>query len=164
VVRGQALRRRLRELTDRSLALGTVHARFFAEAPAAPVAPATPVPETPPTPAIEAPAPSPAAAPLVPRSPAPPPLVPMKRAEDAHGRLLLALSDRHGEGFTVGQMRELMDEVEGGTHSYDLAWTLAGTLQRARVLDIAGSRPGPAGPIRVFRVARRPEPLTSEVR
>src|SRR3989304_219951 len=82
----------------------------------------------------------------------------MKRAEDAHGRLLLALSDRHGEGFTVGQMRELMDEVEGGSHSYDLAWTLAGTLQRARVLDIAGSRPGPAGPIRVFRVARRARP------
>src|SRR3990172_3764299 len=57
VVRGQALRRRLRELTDRSLALGTVHARFFAEAPAAPLAPATPVPESPPTPTIHPPGP-----------------------------------------------------------------------------------------------------------
>src|SRR3989442_14946841 len=31
--RGRAMRRRLRELTDRSLALGSVHSRFVPEAP-----------------------------------------------------------------------------------------------------------------------------------
>lgn len=159
--RSHALRRRLRELTDRSLALGTVHARFFVVSPA--IAPtALPVPavaETPP-PAVEAPRPPLAApAPWAQLSPSHPPLAPMKRPEESHENLLLALSARHAEGFTVGQMREIMDEVEGGMHTYDVAWTLAGTLQRARIFDVAGSRQGPAGPIRVFRVARRPEPV-----
>ena len=151
VHRATALRRRLRELTDRHLALGAVHARFVPEQTI----------ESPP-PAAE---PVTAAEPPQPTAPSPPHPLPeivraaptlAKRPEEGYEKALEALAARFADGFSVGQMREVLDEVQGRTHTYDFAWTLANTLQRARVLDIAGSRQGPAGPIRVFRVAPRP--------
>jgi len=142
--RGRALRRRLRELTDRHLALGAVHGRFFPEAPVS----AEPV---------VAPAPVAAPAPL----PSPPPEIPLElvRAvlappkEEAHEELIAALAARYPDGFTVGQMREVLDDVESGrVHSYDAAWALANNLLRTKAFEVAGSRPGPSGPIRVLRV------------
>jgi hypothetical protein len=142
--RGRALRRRLRELTDRSLALGSVHGRFVLEsAPPPAVGPAEPA-------LMTAPAPSPPPALRIEDVRAV--LAPPK--EEAHEALLAALAARYKDGFTVGQMREVLDEVESGrVHTYDAAWTLANNLLRSRAFEVAGSRPGPAGPIRVLRVA-----------
>src|SRR6266571_5108724 len=129
---GKALRHRLRELTDRSLALGSVHGRFAREtsegAALEPVAAPSIVPEA-----------SPVAAPVQARpSPAPvftlPPPVPRKD-EESHDKLLAALGDRHPEGFTVGQMKDLMEGLDGRAHSYDAAWALANVLLRARALE-----------------------------
>src|SRR3989304_5230658 len=116
--RSRVLRRRLRELTDRGLALGSVHGRFGMEGAGSAAAPepaavqhptmgAAPVPRPPTL------APSFTLAPLAPRP------------EESHAKLLGALAAR---------------------------------LERARVLELAGSRPGPAGPIRVFRVPRAAAP------
>ena len=103
-----------------------------------------------PTPPVAASAPSFTLAPIAPRP------------EESHGKLLAALAARHEEGFTVGQMKAVMEELDGRTHSYDAAWVLANRLERAHVLELAGSRPGPAGPIRIFRVPRAT--ATPEVR
>ena len=73
-------------------------------------------------------------------------------------KLLPALRARYPDGFTVGQMREVLDEIEPRAHTYDSAWTLANNLARSRVFEIAGTKPGPAGPIRVFRVPRPASP------
>ncbi len=154
---GKALRRRLRELTDRSLALGSVHGRFARE----PDAPAPPtVPEPPPTVLPDA---SIVASPPIVAHPSPgtsssvaSPIT--RKPEESHGKLLAALGDRHPEGFTVGQMKDLMEGLDGRAHSYDAAWTLANVLVRSRALEVAGSRPGPTGPIRVLRVPRGPMP------
>ena len=144
--RGRALRRRLRELTDRSLALGSVHGRFVPES--------APPPTEMPAEAGPMPAPAP--------SPPPPPALGIEEVravlappkEEAHEALLAALAARYKDGFTVGQMREVLDEVESArAHTYDAAWTLANNLLRSRAFEVAGSRPGPAGPIRVLRVA-----------
>jgi len=143
--RSRALRRRLRELTDRALALGSVHGRF---GPGGGGSPADRAPEPASAPPMRAP-PS-----LVPPAPVFTPAVLAPPKEETHEPLLAALSDRHGEGFTVGQMRELMEELDGRGHTYDAAWALANNLLRTRALEIAGTRPGTAGPIRVLRVAR----------
>lgn len=145
-----ALRRRLRELSDRALAVGMVHARFFAEANPLPGTPASPLPgapASPPTPTVTIE--------VTPREPSMP-LLPVPRPEEIHATLLGALAERFPDGFTVAQMQQVMEELEGRARSYDAAWALAGTLQRARALDVAGSRKGPTGvPIRIFRVAPR---------
>lgn len=150
--RSKAMRRRLRELTDRSLALGSVHGRFATAAESAPAIAAPPVPELPqaaPPDASREPGPDVVRTPL--------PFGPPKRDESSD-RLVAQLVARHAEGFTVGQIREVLDEVEGRTHTYDAAWALANVLLRNRVLELAGTRPGPAGPIRVMRVAGSPVP------
>jgi len=145
--RGRVLRRRLRELTDHGLALGAVHGRFFPEGPVA----EAPAPEAfAPAAPVAAPSPSPAPEPipieLVRAVLAPP-------KEEGHEALLAELGSRYPDGFTVGQMREVLDEVESGrVHSYDAAWALANNMLRSRALEVAGSRPGPSGPIRVLRV------------
>ncbi len=145
--RARALRRRLRELTDRSLALGTVHGRFTPPEPTTPAEPA--VAEPPPPRADPVPTPSPAD-PL----PAPTFTLPPPKREEGHEKLALTLLGRHPDGFTVGQMKEILDELEGRAHTYDAAWALANNLLRTRVLEVAGTRAGPSGPIRVLRVGR----------
>ena len=145
--RSRVLRRRLRELTDRGLALGSVHGRFGKDALEAAPAPGPASTESRPA----------SAAPLPPAAVSAPSFTlapPAPRPEESHEKLLAALAARHEDGFTVGQMKAVMEELDGRTRSYDAAWALANRLERARVLELAGSRPGPAGPIRVFRVPR----------
>ncbi|HEV8595899.1 MAG TPA: hypothetical protein VGR51_10275 [Thermoplasmata archaeon] len=151
--RGKALRRRLRELTDRTLALGSVHGRFVVEGP--PTASDAPVVAGP---IAEAPIANLAAETAeINAPPTPPPitLAPPPKRDPNQERLAATLIARFPEGFTVGQMRDLLDELEGRTHTYDAAWALANNLLRTRVIELAGSRPGPTGPIRVMRVAGR---------
>src|SRR6266571_1440259 len=147
--RSRALRRRLRELTDRGMALGSVHGRFAPEGPAPAVVATTVAPPAP----IATPtaSPSPVAPPAA-ASPAPSPFV--VAAEPSYDALLRPLSARHPGGFTVGQLKAVMEELDGKAHTYDAAWALANTLLRTRALELAGSRPGPTGQIRVLRVAR----------
>ena len=151
--RMKGLRRRLRELTDRSLAVGSVHARFFAERPAGePVIAEPAAPVAPESPATEpSPIPPTAAAPS-------PPIAPTRRDVDP-GKLVGALVSRYPDGFTVGQMKEVLDEVDGRAHTYDAAWALANAYVRERKFELAGTRPGPAGPIRVFRVSPGAAPV-----
>ena len=153
------MRRRLRELTDRTLALGHVHGRFAREPSEAPTLPGLSPP--PPTPSESLPPSAPIAAPLVAAPAITFTLLPAHKDEESHEKLLAALGDRHPEGFTVGQMKELMEGLDGRAHSYDAAWALANVLLRARALEVAGSRPGPTGPIRVLRVPRAPTPPTT---
>ncbi|TLZ53168.1 MAG: hypothetical protein E6K18_00935 [Methanobacteriota archaeon] len=87
----------------------------------------------------------------------------MRAPEESHEKLLAALVERHPDGFTVSQMKDVLEAVDGRTRSYDAAWTLANTLLRNRALEIAGSRPGPTGPIRVLRV-NKPLPTPAEAR
>ena len=159
--RGKGLRRRLRELTDRSLALGAVHGRF---APADRAAPT----ESPIAPPIETEKPIVSPVPGENQeTPQSPPITPaifaMRAPEESHEKLLAALVERHPDGFTVSQMKDVLEAVDGRTRSYDAAWTLANTLLRNRALEIAGSRPGPTGPIRVLRV-NKPLPTPAEAR
>lgn len=143
------MRRRLRELTDRGMALGSVHGRFAPESPASPVMATTVAPSAPIAPPTASPPP---VAPPAPTSPSPPPFVIVP--EPSYDALLRPLSARHPDGFTVGQLKAVMEELDGKAHTYDAAWALANTLLRARALELAGSRPGPTGQIRVLRVAR----------
>ena len=144
------MRRRLRELTDRSLALGSVHSRFVPDAPldlSETHEPASIEGTTPSVPS-PAPAPEPRQAPLLP--------IVVRPDEEVHAKLLTALRERHGDGFTVGQMRDLLDELESPrAHSYDAAWALANNLVKSRTLEVAGFRTGEKGPIRILRVAGR---------
>ena len=149
--RSRVLRRRLRELTDRGLALGSVHGRFGMEGAGSAAAPEPAAVQPPTVGAARAPTP-PTFAPSFTLAPLAP------RPEESHAKLLGALAARHEDGFTVGQMKAVMEELDGRTRSYDAAWALANRLERARVLELAGSRPGPAGPIRVFRVPRAAAP------
>jgi hypothetical protein len=97
-------------------------------------------------------APPPAPAPEIPIELVRAVLAPPK--EEGHEALLAELASRYPDGFTVGQMREALDEAESGrVHSYDAAWALANNLLRTKAFEVAGSRPGPSGPIRVLRVA-----------
>ena len=145
--RGRALRRRLRELTDRMTALGTVHGRF--------AVPEAPRPEEVARP-VEAPSlPETATQPSGVETVGPTfTLTPVRREEEVHAPLLQVLATRFPEGFTAGQMREVLDETEPGRpHSYDAAWTMANALSRTRAIEIVGTRSGPTGAsIRVYRV------------
>ena len=158
VARQGAFRRRLRELQDRLLALGTVHERF-----AKPESPVLAVPggslEPSPPPVAVAIPPSPPVT-TVPTAGVQTPaevraiLAPPKRESEANASLIASLASRHPEGFTVSQMRDVMDFSEPERpHSYDAAWTLANSLLRVQALELAGTRPGPSGmPIRLYRV------------
>lgn len=164
VERQGSLRRRLRELQDRLLALGTVHGRFAGpEAKGAPVGTLleSEAPRAPPTTVSVAPTPSEVATAADVRLF----LAAPKPEAETHGALLAALASRHPDGFTVSQMREIMDlEDAARAHSYDAAWSLANTLLRSQALELAGTRPGPAGqPIRVYRVPHAAS-TTAEVR
>src|SRR3990172_3320917 len=169
VGRQGARRRRLRELQDRLLALGTVHERFAKPEDLAATAASlstTSSPSTTATPSMTA---TPTA-PVPPREEAPPVesmvvrtpsdirliLAPPKRDAEAYAPLLDSLVLRRPEGFTVSQMRDVMDFAEPErAHSYDAAVSLANTLLRSQTLVLAGTRAGPSGlPIRVYRVPR----------
>lgn len=155
--RGTTLRRRLRELTDQLIATDAVRERFPGpEEPGGPAPPEipAPTPSAPPRPAAEVPAMREAVPervdPKLVLAPPPPP-------ERVHAALLVALAERHPQGFTVGQLRDLLEETEPDRpHSYDAAWSLTNTLLRRQALELAGTKPGPAGPIRVFCV---PQPV-----
>jgi len=155
VGRQTALRRRLRELQDRILALGTVHGRFAgpeageAHAPASLPLEAVPSHAAPAPPAVAA-----SPEPTIPVEEVKRFLAPPKQDAETHAALTGALAIRHPEGFTVTQMREVMDlEEPTRAHSYGAAWSLANTLLRTHTIELAGTRPGPAGqPIRVYRV------------
>lgn len=141
--KSRALRRRLRELTDRLAAMGHVHARFAppeVPRPAEETTEATPEP----APVTAEPVTEPKIAPL-----------PVRRPEEQYGATLRALGQRFPGGFTTSQLRDVLDETESGkAHTYDAAWTLANTFLRSRVFELAGTRPGPTGaPIRVYRVS-----------
>jgi len=169
VGRQGALRRRLRELQDRLFALGTVHERFAkpedlaatATSPSTIASPSTTAtPSMTATPTAPVP-PKEEAAPAeseVPRTPSDIRIIlaPPKRDAEAYAPLLDSLVLRHPEGFTVSQMRDVMDFAEPErAHSYDAAWSLANTLLRSQTLVLAGTRAGPSGlPIRVYRVPR----------
>ena len=165
VGRQGALRRRLRELQDRLLALGTVHERFAKPEDLAAIAAS---PSTTASPSMTAPVPVPPteeAAPvesMVVRTPSDIRVIlaPPKRDAEAYAPLLGSLASRHPEGFTVSQMRDVMDFAEPArAHSYDAAWSLANTLLRSQTLVLAGTRAGPSGlPIRVYRVPRAAPP------
>ncbi len=155
--RARGMRRRLRELTDRSLALGSVRGRFVPE----------PKPEAavPPAPIANAPAPTAAPVPVAESmtlpevsNPAPTAILtpmPVRRDEEVHAKLLGMLREQYVDGFTVGQMREAMEFAEPGKpHTYDEAWGLANNLLRAKAFEVAGFRPGDKGPIRVLRVSK----------
>jgi len=167
VHRQGALRRRLRELQDRLLALGTVHGRFAKPEEPPPEAAAgfgvTPGITPPSIPAIE-PLPTDTAPPSTdaPRTPADLRvlLAPPKRDAETHAPLLKSLASHHPDGFTVSQMRDVMDFSDPERpHSYDAAWTLANALLRSQTLELAGTRPGPSGvPIRVYRVPQAAVP------
>lgn len=162
------MRRRLRELQDRMLALGTVHERFArpeivaAAAGSAPQGSAAPA-AAPESLAVPRPAPDaiPFAAPMPiePTAAQTPPevraiLAPPKREAETYAPLLSTLASRHPEGFTVSQLRDLMDFTEPQrAHTYDAAWTLANSLLRTQTLELAGTRAGPSGlPIRVYKI------------
>jgi hypothetical protein len=161
VERQRALRRRLRELQDRELALGTVHGRFAATPPAPPPEGRAPAEESASTVATLAPSqPAPLASPLLEARVV---LTPPRRDEETYAALLLELHARFPDGFTVSQMREVMDATDPDkAHSYDGAWSLANNLHRSRALELAGTKLGPTGvPIRVYRIHAK---ATSEVR
>lgn len=137
---------------DQLMAMDAVRGRLPEPAEGETAPPEVPLPEpsVPPGPGVEVPAvtaPAPERAePKVTLAPAPPP-------ERVHAALLVALSERHPQGFTVGQLRDLLEEtVPERAHSYDAAWSLTNALLRRQALELAGTKPGPAGPIRVFRV------------
>jgi len=167
VGRQGALRRRLRELQDRLFALGTVHERFAKPEDLAAVAASPSTTASPPmtaTPTAPVP-PKEEAAPvesMVVRTPSDIRVIlaPPKRDAEAYAPLLGSLASRHPEGFTVSQMRDVMDFAEPErAHSYDAAWSLANTLLRSQTLVLAGTRAGPSGlPIRVYRVPRAAPP------
>ena len=167
VGRQGALRRRLRELQDRLHALGTVHERFAkpedlaatATSPSTTATPSMTATPTAPVPPKEEAAPAESE---VPRTPSDIRIIlaPPKRDAEAYAPLLDSLVLRHPEGFTVSQMRDVMDFAEPErAHSYDAAWSLANTLLRSQTLVLAGTRAGPSGlPIRVYRVPRAAPP------
>lgn len=171
VDRQGALRRRLRELQDRIFALGAVHGRFAPSGPSeGPELHAVAPDEaeatlTPPASAAIAPMPLEAPVPSAPAEDVRRFLAPPKQDAQTHAALLTALASRHADGFTVAQMREGMDQEDPArAHTYDAAWSLANTLLRSQTIELAGTRPGPAGqPIRVYRVHPKATP-TAEVR